>query len=149
VSIELTKSSWRAMVRRCHKAKSGKEFRMYRDNGISVHSDWLDFNVFLHEVGPRPSPLHSLDRYPNANGNYEPGNVRWATYKQQARNMRSNRLIEYSGQRLTLAEWSERTGINYNTLHSRLSSGWSADRMFSESVHVNRVAYSRRGFAAC
>ena len=60
----------------------------YKGRGITVCERWKDFLSFLEDVGPRPSPKHSLDRWPNNDGNYEPGNVRWATAKEQYHNSR-------------------------------------------------------------
>lgn len=67
-------------------------YKDYGGRGITVCKEWVDsFAVFIEYVGRRPSPKYSLDRYPNNNGNYEPGNVRWATSEQQAANTRTGR----------------------------------------------------------
>lgn len=71
--------SWQSMLRRC------VHDRWYVENGIEVCERWrTDFNAFLTDMGRKPSPEHSLDRYPDAYGNYEPGNCRWATSAEQA-----------------------------------------------------------------
>jgi hypothetical protein len=67
-------------------------FHRYGGRGIRVHAAWQDdFQAFFEHVGPRPSPKHTLDRIRNNEG-YEPGNVRWATRKDQARNRSDNKL---------------------------------------------------------
>lgn len=81
-------SSWRSMIDRCTNPKQ-KSWKFYGARGISIYKTWLtDFKSFLDHIGPRPSLKHTLDRYPDKNGNYQPGNVRWATYIQQANNRR-------------------------------------------------------------
>lgn len=77
--------TWAAMWNRCRSPKHDRYDR-YGGRGITVCDRWKDFAAFVADVGPKPSPSHTLDRYPNNDGNYEPGNVRWATPKQQANN---------------------------------------------------------------
>jgi hypothetical protein len=80
--------SWSAMKSRCLNPNTDN-YPRWGGRGIKIHEPWIhDFTAFLRDVGPRPSPLHSLDRWPNPNGNYEPGNVRWATKLEQTENRR-------------------------------------------------------------
>lgn len=76
---------WQQMKQRCYNPNAGYYHR-YGGRGIRVCERWLSsFVNFSADIGPRPSPKHSLDRI-NNNGNYEPGNVRWATQKEQCAN---------------------------------------------------------------
>jgi hypothetical protein len=80
--------AWVSLKTRC-KYVHRKDFKWYGSRGITVCSEWqTDFLAFFNEIGPRPSPKHSVDRINNDRG-YEPGNVRWATASQQRRNTRS------------------------------------------------------------
>lgn len=79
--------SWCHIKDRCLNSKN-KKWRHYGGRGITIHHGWVDdFQSFLDHIGPRPGPGHSVDRI-NNDGNYEPGNVRWATYTEQNRNRR-------------------------------------------------------------
>jgi hypothetical protein len=99
--------AWRSMKARCL-YPSVQNYPRYGGIGIKVSSLWVDdFQAFLDHVGPRPSPKHSLDRWPNPKGDYEPGNVRWATAKEQARNRKSSVFIELDGMAKTVPEWCE------------------------------------------
>lgn len=128
-------SLWRAMIKRCTNPKADN-FGHYGGRGITVCDRWRygeggksGLECFIDDVVvTRPSLGHTLDRYPDQNGNYEPGNVRWATRSEQNRNLRTNRIVEFCGQEMSLAEAAERAGINYATAKSRLDRGWSVGR---------------------
>lgn len=74
------------MKRRCNNPNH-RHYKYYGGRGIRVCERWLhSYENFLADVGRKPSPQHSLDRYPDPDGNYQPSNVRWATRKQQSNN---------------------------------------------------------------
>lgn len=78
---------WRSMISRCRNKKA-TDFHLYGGRGVKVCERWKDFLLFLDDVGKRPSKAHSLDRI-DVDGDYEPGNVRWATWAEQASNRRT------------------------------------------------------------
>jgi len=80
------RSTWNNMIRRCRNPKD-KSYLYYGGRGIRVCQRWQKFRNFLEDMGPKPSPFHMLDRV-NNDGNYEPGNVRWATPAESNRNRR-------------------------------------------------------------
>ena len=121
------------MIERCRNAKN-KRFIDYGGRGIIVCERWTNFENFLSDVGPRQSALHSIDRYPNMNGNYEPGNVRWATPKEQQRNRRVNHLVTHNGETRCIAEWAESFGMRTENLASRLRMGWSFEEAVSRPI---------------
>lgn len=85
--------AWQMMIQRCTNPKHPK-FEHWGGRGITVCPRWLgSFESFISDMGSRPSDRHSLDRHPDNDGNYEPGNCRWATYSQQNENRRSNGLL--------------------------------------------------------
>lgn len=78
---------WDAMIQRCTNPND-HGWAHYGGRGITVHPSFrADFLAFYAEVGPRPTPRHSIDRIDNDRG-YEPGNLRWATHSEQTRNQR-------------------------------------------------------------
>lgn len=101
---------WRSMIRRCD-SKKDRSFRYYGARGIRVCEEWYDYEVFLEDMGKRPTPDHSLDRV-DVNGNYEPANCRWATRSEQQKNKVGTRRWEQNGEILTLSEWAEKLGIS-------------------------------------
>jgi len=84
-----TYNSWRSMLERC-RLRGSKSYADYGGRGVQVCDRWLSFENFLADMGERP-PGKTLDRYPDNDGNYEPGNCRWATALQQRHNRRDSR----------------------------------------------------------
>jgi len=122
---------WALMRRRCSNPNV-HDFKNYGGRGICVCSRWQDsFEAFLSDMGRRPSPGHSIDRIDN-DGNYEPGNCRWATRVEQAANRGISRFIEYRGQKFIAAEWGRRVGIPGRVISLRLRLGWSIDRAMTQ-----------------
>jgi hypothetical protein len=126
---------WTQMKRRCHNP-TAPSYADYGAKGISVYDEWREsFAAFFQYVGPRPSRAYSLDRFPNREGNYEPGNVRWATMEQQANNRSTNVFITRGEITATLSEWADILGMDKHVLHDRIRSyGWSVERAFTEPV---------------
>lgn len=122
---------WASMKARCINVRN-KRFARYGGRGIAVHADWMnDFSKFLADMGCRPSPLHTIERIDN-NRNYEPGNCRWATKKEQALNTSRNRRIVVGGREATLGEWAGVTAVKRETIARRLNAGWSPERAIAE-----------------
>ena|ERR1700724_3600028 len=80
---------WEGMIQRCTNPKN-KAWKWYGARGITICVRWLKFENFLADMGQRPAGK-SIDRYPNNGGNYEPGNCRWATQREQVQNSRRYR----------------------------------------------------------
>lgn len=122
----LTFLSWTAMIERC----KGNVY--YKRLGIIFCDRWRSFENFLADMGERPSAAHTLDRWPDQLGNYQPGNCRWATKKEQGNNRVTTRYFDYNGERVSLAELSEKTGIPHERLRHRLvRAGWPVDKAVS------------------
>lgn len=112
---------WKHMRGRCRDPNDTR-YADYGGRGISICARWDDFALFLLDVGPRPSPSHSIERL-DVDGNYEPGNVVWATAKEQARNTRKTSFVEFEGQVHKLADLADTLGISAGALHQRALRG--------------------------
>jgi hypothetical protein len=122
---------WRNMINRCENY-ARPDFINYGGRGISVCQKWRSFVGFVSDMG-KAMPGMSIDRI-NTDGNYEPSNCRWATATQQARNKRNTRLVEFNGNRASLAEHCKSLGLNYRTIHQRLKRGWTANAALSTPI---------------
>jgi hypothetical protein len=136
--------AWQSMLQRCHYQKH-KDFHRYGGAGISVCDRWRkSYSAFLADMGRRPNGM-TLDRYPNATGNYEPGNCRWATHKDQARNRKNTKLLTAFGRTALMIEFAEAYGIAMDTLNWRLKLGIAPEQALTAPVkRGNRIADLRR-----
>lgn len=114
--------AWAAMHARCGNPRC-KSYKDYGGRGIRVCERWKSFEAFIADMGRRPDGC-SLDRFPDNNGNYEPGNCRWATSRQQGNNKRNNVWLTLNGQTKTFMEWAREYGIPRGKLRKRLKAGW-------------------------
>lgn len=127
-SGSLTYRSWKAMICRCGWS-AHPCFSNYGGRGVYVCDRWKVFENFLADMGERTSGT-SLDRI-DSNGNYEPGNCRWASRKQQGRNRRDNVHVSFNGEERTISEWADITGIRAGTLYGRLKAKWPVEKVLT------------------
>ena len=114
-------NAWRSVKARCFNP-AAKMYPYYGGRGITMHESWVNnFQAFFDHMGPRP-PGTSIDRIENDKG-YEPGNCRWATPKEQARNRRNNHMVQFEGREIAVAELAELTGRPYRKLYHLLKKG--------------------------
>lgn len=121
--------AWTAMKQRCSNPRN-EQWDLYGGRGISVCAEWQgSFDAFFAHVGPRPTPDHSIDRIDD-DGNYEPGNVRWATPEIQNRNRgRYNIRLTFRGETRCASEWADRFGLRRGLVYDRIQRlGWSVER---------------------
>lgn len=124
---------WQNMWSRCTKP-TNIYYKHYGGRGIAVCKEWEDVSVFFAWALANGYASHlTIDRI-NNDGDYSPTNCRWASPKQQARNMRTNHWITFKGQTKCLSEWADIVKINSSTLHSRLSRGWSPEAAMTVPV---------------
>lgn len=132
---------WVCMVQRCNDAAS-VNYKNYGARGIKVCDRWLTFENFLEDMGERPGKL-SIDRIDNE-GNYEPGNCRWANRVQQCSNTRVNNLITYNGETKPLMVWCRELGLDHHTTAQRIVYGWSVKRFLT--TPTNKPFTEWKGF---
>ena len=84
----------------------------------------MDFELFALDMGPRPTRDHTIERI-DSNGDYEPGNCKWATRKEQAMNTCRNRKLEFEGKTMTVTQWAAKLGVPSYVIFSRIYLGWT------------------------
>ena len=129
---------WRHMLSRCY-CPSHEAYHYYGGRGIRVCERWRHSVANFYADMGDPPPGMTLDRI-DTNKHYEPGNCRWATPKQQARNRRSNRLLTFNGETFPLSVWAEKLNIKWATLEARLRKGQSVEDALTTPVLYRRQA---------
>lgn len=125
-----TYKTWAGMKQRCLNPKS-QSYEYYGGRGIKICDKWLEYENFLSDMGERPIDKHVIDRI-NNNGNYEPGNCRWATNEISLNNTSRNSNITFKNKTLTLTQWSRKIKIPVSTIQNRLKRGWSIEKTLTE-----------------
>jgi hypothetical protein len=134
---------WNSMVQRCTNPKV-QSWPYYGARGIKVCERWLKFENFIADTGPRTSPQHSIDRYPNNNGNYEPTNCRWATRQQQDSNKQNSRFLSAFGMTDTVTNLARRHHVSSPLVRARLKKGWPPEQALApprKYSHKNFYSY--------
>lgn len=139
-------SAWLNMRSRCLNPQT-PSYKYYGGRGVKIASEFSTFEGFYAAVGQRP-PGMSLDRI-NVNGDYAPGNVRWATAITQAGNTRKSLLLTYQGKTQCVAAWARENGMKVPCIKNRLARGWDIERALStpSGADVDNVGLVKR-FAA-
>jgi len=140
--------AWHDMKQRCQNPHH-REWKNYGKRGITICPRWQSFKAFYIDMGPRPSPGHSLDRINNESGSYEPSNCRWADKKTQDRNKRTNHFLEFDGHRATLTEWAERLGLSRDALSRQIKKGVTVKDLVEsrDSLQRKNIANQRSACA--
>ena len=113
--------TWKGIVERTT-VPTSSHYHRYGGAGIGIHKEWLRFEAFADYVGHPPSSLHTIDRIDNSRG-YLPGNVRWATMKEQAANRRTNVKVVVDGRTMILTEVAVFFGVSKSTVSRWVANG--------------------------
>jgi hypothetical protein len=131
---------WKAIKTRCTNPNQ-PSFKYYGARGITIHDKYKnDFMAFLTDIGPAPTSKHTVDRI-DTNKGYEPGNIRWATYKEQANNKRNNSIYTHKGITMTLSKWGDLAVVDARTIMHRLKRGWEFGRAISTPMRKGKIGY--------
>jgi hypothetical protein len=119
---------WQAMIQRCTNKKD-KLYKYYGGRGVTVDSRWRGergFENFLADMGPKPTPAHTLERKKNNEG-YSKENCKWATRGEQMRNTSRTRFFTIGAETLCVTDWALRRGLPVKRVQWRLKNGWTIE----------------------
>lgn len=129
-------SIWKGIRKRCFNKKD-LSYKNYGERGINICDDWSDFSSFRKwSLENGYAENLSIDRI-NNDGNYEPSNCRWATFKIQANNTRKNHWVEINGEKKTITECAKIAGITPSNILERLKAGYSGEELLKPSLSRN------------
>lgn len=134
-----TYNTWTHMIDRCYN-KENINYHNYGGRGIKVCDRWLKIENFIEDMGYRPKGT-SIDKI-NNNGNYEPGNCRWATNAEQSRNKRTTVFIEFEGKKMCIKDWAKYLDIDERTIQYRLKKSWPIEMVLNLSKRQRAAASS-------
>lgn len=140
-------SSWSAMLYRCRNPNA-PAYKDYGGRGVKVCDRWVRFELFYEDMGSGHWDGAEIDRI-DPNGDYTPGNCRWVTATENARNRRNAIFVEYRGERISLADLCSGKGVSRPHVLSRLRLGWSLEKALSAPVKrrgTTQVAYEGRTY---
>lgn len=133
--------AWVSIKSRCLNPNV-KSYQDYGARGVTICEEWKnDFSAFYRCVGARPTAKHSIDRYPNNDGNYEPGNVRWADKLEQTANRRNTVWVTIDGEKTPMSDACRLLDLNHNAVWMRISRGASPEEAIAL---VQRMPQRRR-----
>jgi hypothetical protein len=139
--------SWSAMNQRCHNPRA-MNYDVYGGRGITVCDAWRhSFETFFADMGPRPTPGHSIERLDNDLG-YSKANCIWGTRKEQSFNRRTTIHITYNSETLTAKEWEAKVGTPSRNILERLRQGWTVEDALFIPVSPNNNGLHRRDRSA-
>lgn len=119
-------TAWAHMIQRLTNPNNPEYFN-YGGRGLTFDPRWKDFRLFYADMGKKPSSALSIERRDNSRG-YFPDNCYWGTTKEQTRNTRRNRHVEWNGKRQTATDWAIELGVSPHSLNTRFRRGWSVER---------------------
>lgn len=137
-------ASWQHMLRRCYNPND-TQYRDYGERGITVCDRWRfgedgkrPFLCFYDDMGPKPTPDHSIDRWPDNDAGYSPDNCRWATRSEQQSNRRNSQLLTFEGRTMTAQAWAKENGMWSATLMGRLNLGWPMEKALKTPIRFQK-----------
>ena len=126
-------STWTAMIHRCYRSTS-PSYADYGGRGIDVCPEWLGpggYKKFIEDMGPKPTPRHTLDRK-NNNLGYSKDNCKWSTRREQGANQRSTSLVTICGRTQNKAQWCQELGLSYAGFNNRIKRGWTEEKLIQK-----------------
>lgn len=126
--------AWQQMKNRCLNG-AAKDYAKYGGRGIRICDRWLSFDLFIADMGRRPTDDHSIERCDN-DGNYEPANCRWATWLEQQQNKQNTYFVTFRGTRMSFPDaWrSSSSLVSMSTARARFLRGWAIEEAFEREL---------------